>query len=38
MWVGVFSGREGMEGEDGGGGDEAGRELNVATCCTSVAG
>ena len=30
--VGVFSGGEGMEGEDGGGGDEAGRELNVATC------
>ena len=27
--VGVFSGVEGMEGVDGGG-DEAGRELNVA--------
>ena len=30
--VGVFSGGEGMEGEGGGGGEEAGRELNVATC------
>ena len=29
--VGVFSGVEGMEGVDGGGGEEAGRELNVAT-------
>ena len=28
--VGVLSGGEGMEGVDGGGGDEAGRELNVA--------
>ena len=28
--MGVFSGGEGIEGEDGGGGDEAGRELNVA--------
>ena len=36
--VRVFSGGEGMEGVDGGGGDEAGRELNVVTCCTSVAG
>ena len=36
--VGVFSGVEGMEGVDGGGGDEAGRELNVAMFCTSVAG
>ena len=36
--VGVFSGVEGMEGVDGGGGDEAGRELKVATSCTSVAG
>ena len=30
--VGVFSGVEGMEGVEGGGGDEAGRELNVAMC------
>ena len=29
--VGVFSGGEGIEGVDGGGGEEAGRELNVAT-------
>ena len=29
--VGVFSGVEGMEGVDGGGGDEARGELNVAT-------
>ena len=28
--VGVFSGVEGMDGVDGGGGEEAGRELNVA--------
>ena len=28
--VGVFSGVEGMEGVDGGGGEEAGRELKVA--------
>ena len=36
--VGVFSGGEGIEGVDGGGGEEAGRELKVATCWTSVAG
>ena len=35
--VGVFSGVDGMEVVDGGG-DEAGRELNVAMFCTSVAG
>ena len=30
--MGVLSGGDGMDGVDGGGGDEAGRELNVATC------
>ena len=29
--VGVFSGVEGTDGVDGGGGEEAGRELNEAT-------
>ena len=36
--VGVFSGGDGIEGVDGGGGDEVGRELKVATFWTSVAG
>ena len=36
--VGVLSGGEGIEGVDGGGGDDAGRELKVATFWTSVAG
>ena len=34
----MLSGGEGIEGEDGGGGEEAGRELNVVTFWTSVAG
>ena len=37
-WVGMLSGRDGREGVDGGGGDEAGRELKVVTLWTSVAG
>ena len=29
--MGVLSGGDGIEGVDGGGGEEAGRELNVVT-------
>ena len=36
--VGVLSGGDRIEGVDGGGGEEAGRELKVVTCWTSVAG
>ena len=37
-WVGMLSGGDGRGGVDGGGGDEAGRELKVTTSWTSVDG